>query len=77
MNDERDEEGMPTYREIGRMLGMSHGTVQNIERRALAKLRAALANESAPEPPATADGRRGYRCGNCGRAGHNRATCNR
>jgi len=28
-----------THREIAAVLGISHGTVQNIERRALAKLR--------------------------------------
>lgn len=29
---------VPTHREIAEWLGVSHGTVQNIERRAIAKL---------------------------------------
>ena len=33
--------GGMTSREIAKLLGISHGTVQNIERRALAKMRAA------------------------------------
>lgn len=35
----RLQERVLTYREIAELLGVSHGTVQNIERRALAKLR--------------------------------------
>ena len=33
-----------THREIAKILNISHGTVQNIERRALAKLRKLLAD---------------------------------
>lgn len=60
-----------TYREIGKLLGISHGTVQNIERRALAKLRAAMQGEH--PPPDT----RPYTCKTCGGEGHNGRTCSK
>jgi DNA-directed RNA polymerase specialized sigma24 family protein len=42
-NGVKSPKGVLTTRQIAEILGISHGTVQNIERRALEKLRKALA----------------------------------